>query len=278
VRAANVLFVLLMTAPLLHAAGAVRSSDGIPIAYTVQGKGTPALVFVHCWACDHTFWDAQAPYFARTHQVVTLDLGGHGRSGGGRADWTMAAFAEDVAAVVKHLDLKKVVLIGHSMGGPVIVETARRIPDRLVGLVPVDTLLDVEDRMTDAQVDEALAGFKADFKGATDRFERQWMFVPASKPALIDEIVQKAVSIDPTIGLSALRNTWAYDAREGLQQIHVPIVAVNADKFPTNLAGARKYAPQFDAVIVKDWGHYLMREDPAAFNRALEEALRRIAK
>jgi pimeloyl-ACP methyl ester carboxylesterase len=256
----------------------VRSTDGIPIAYTVQGKGTPALVFVHCWACDHTFWDAQVPHFARSHQVVTLDLGGHGRSGGGRADWTMAAFAEDVVAVVKHLDLEKVVLVGHSMGGPVIVEAARRMPDRLAGLVPVDTLLDVDDPMTPAQIDQALALFKTDFKGATDGFMRQWMFVPASKPALVDEIVQKAQSIDPAVGLSAIHNTWAYDPREALKQIKVPVVAVNADKFPTNLAGARKYAPQFDAVIVKGWGHYLMREDPAAFNAALEEALRRISR
>lgn len=277
-RAASVLLAFFVTAPMAQGAGAVRSADGIPIAYTVQGQGTPALVFVHCWACDHAFWDAQVPYFARTHQVVAIDLGGHGRSGGGRADWTMGAFAEDVAAVVRHLDLKKVVLVGHSMGGPVIVEAARRLPDRLVGLVPVDTLLDVDDPMTATQIDEALAGFKADFKGAVDRFERQWMFVPASKPALVDEIVQKAQSIDPAVGISAIRNAWAYDAREPLKQIHVPIVAVNADKFPTNLLGARKCAPQYDAIIVKGWGHYLMREDPAAFNRALEEALRRIAK
>ena len=277
-RTAAVALAVFVTAPLAHGAGAVRSADGVPIAYTASGKGSPALVFVHCWACDHTFWDAQVPYFARTHQVVTLDLGGHGRSGGGRADWTMATFADDVAAVVKHLDLKKVVLIGHSMGGPVIVEAARRIPDRLVGLVPVDTLLDVDDPMTTAQIDQALALFKTDFKGATASFMREWMFVPASRPALVDEIVRKAVSIDPAVGLSAIRNAWAYDPREPLKQIRVPIVAVNADKFPTNLAGARKYAPQFDAVIVKGWGHYLMREDPAAFNQALEEALRRIKK
>jgi pimeloyl-ACP methyl ester carboxylesterase len=142
----------------------------------------------------------------------------------------------------------------------------------------VDTLLDVDDPMTAAQMDQALAPFKADFKGATASFMREWMFVPASRPALVDDIVQKSQSIDPAIGLSAIRNAWAYDAREGLKQIHVPIVAVNADKFPTNLAGARKYAPLFDAVIVKGWGHYLMREDPAAFNAALDDALRRIAK
>jgi pimeloyl-ACP methyl ester carboxylesterase len=261
-----------------HAAGAVRSADGVPIAYTVQGRGTPAVVLVHCWACDHTFWDGQVPHLARRHRVVTVDLGGHGRSGGGRADWTIAAFAEDVAAVVRHLDLKEVVLVGHSMGGPVVVETAHRLPGRVVGLVPVDTLLDVDQVMTAEQIDAALKGFSADFPGATGRFMREWMFVPASRPALVTEIVQKAQAIDPTVGLSAIRNTWAYDPRPRLRELRVPIVAVNADRFPTNLAAARRYAPQFDAIIVKGWGHYLMREDPGAFNRALDEALRRIAR
>jgi pimeloyl-ACP methyl ester carboxylesterase len=272
------LALVLAVPPPAHAAGAVRSADGVPIAYTVQGRGTPALVFVHCWACDHSFWDGQVPHFAQTHQVVTLDLGGHGRSGSARKDWTMGAFAEDVAAVVRHLGLEKVVLIGHSMGGPVILEAARRLPDRVVGLVPVDTLLDVEDPMTAQQIDGIVAGFQADFKGSVDRFARGYMFVPASSPALIDDVVRKAQSMDPAIALSAIRNTWAYDAREPLRQTRVPIVAVNADKFPTDLAGARRHAPQYDAVIVKGWGHYLMREDPAGFNRALEEALRRIAR
>ena len=281
-NAPTILLALLMTAAGADAAapsaGTVPSADGVAISYTVQGKGSPALVFVHCWACDRSFWNGQLPQFARTHKVVALDLGGHGRSGGGRADWTMGAFAEDVAAVVRKLDLKKVVLIGHSMGGPVIVEAARRIPERVVGLVPVDTLLDVEDQMKPEAIDAAMAPFKADFKGATDRFARQYMFVPATPPALVDDIVRQASSFDPAVGVSAIRNTWSYDARDALRQIRVPIVAVNADKWPTNLEGARRYAPQYDAVIVKGWGHYLMREDPAAFNRALEEALRRILK
>ncbi len=281
-NARPVLLALLMSAASAHAAapsaGTVPSADGIAISYTVQGRGSPALVFVHCWACDRSFWSGQLPHFARTHQVVALDLGGHGRSGSGRADWTMGAFAEDVAAVVRKLDLKKVVLIGHSMGGPVIVEAARRMPGRVVGLVPVDTLQDVEDQMKQETIDAAMAEFKADFKGATERFERQWMFVPATPPALIEDIVRQAAAFDPAVGVSAIRNAWSYDARDALRQIHVPIVAVNADKWPTNLEGARRYAPQYDAVILKGWGHFLMREDPAAFNRALEEALRRIAK
>lgn len=252
------------------------SADGVPIAYTVQGKGTPALVFVHCWSCDSSFWDAQVKHEAATHRVVTIDLGGHGRSGTKRADWTIPAFAADVEAVVKKLDLRKVVLIGHSMGGPVIVEAARRMPERVVGLVPVDTLLDVENVMPAAQIDGFVHGLETDYKGTTERFLRDYMFVPTTPRAVQEDVVARSLAFPPSIGISAIRNTWSYDPRPALGEIKAPIVAVNADKFPTNLEGNRKAAPQFDAVIVPGTAHYLMREKPAEFNRALDEALGRI--
>src|SRR5512144_68056 len=111
--------------------GVVASADGVAIHYHAEGRGSPALVFVHCWACDRHLWDAEVPVFAASHRVVTLDLAGHGESGRGRKDWTIAAYAEDVRAVVEALHLDRVVLIGHSMGGPVIVEAARKMPARV---------------------------------------------------------------------------------------------------------------------------------------------------
>lgn len=259
--------------------GEARSFDGTRIHYRVDGrgeKGSPALVFVHCWSCDLHYWEAQLPRFARRYRVVALDLAGHGRSGKGRRDWTVESFGRDVEAVVRHLDLKRVVLIGHSMGGPVVLEAARRMPERVAGLVPVDTLLDVDDHMTPEKIEEYLAPFAADYKAATDKFARAYMFTPTSPPALVDAIVREASAADPAVAIPALRSTWAYDAAPALESLKVPIVAVNADKWPTNLAAARRHAPQFDVVLVKGVGHYLMREKPEGFNVALEEALVRL--
>src|SRR5262249_39407728 len=131
----------------------VPSSDGVPIRYRVLGDGRPALVFVHCWTCDQHFWDASLGRFTRDYTVVTLDLAGHGGSGRGRKEWTIAAFADDVKAVVEKLGLERVVLIGHSMGGPVALEAARKMPQRLVAPVPVDTLVDVEGRPRPEEAD-----------------------------------------------------------------------------------------------------------------------------
>jgi pimeloyl-ACP methyl ester carboxylesterase len=252
------------------------SGDGVPIHYRAQGRGSPALVFVHCWACDQHFWDSQIPRFAKGHRVATLDLAGHGASGRARQDYTIEAFGNDVEAVVAALGLKEVVLIGHSMGGPVILEAAHRMGGRVVGLVPVDTLLDV-DRPQDAkEIETFLGSMRADFGGAAAKFMRDWMFVPASDPRLIERIVAQVSTFPPEIGLSALRHTWAYDSARALEGIKVPIHALNTDKFPTNLAAERRHAPQFEATIMKGVGHYLMLEDPPRFGDLLESALRAV--
>ncbi|NOR13724.1 MAG: hypothetical protein GQ545_10775 [Candidatus Aminicenantes bacterium] len=67
----------------------VASTDGVSIHYQVQGKGTPALVFVHGWCCDLTYWEKQWDPFAEKYTVVSIDLAGHGQSGLNRESWTI---------------------------------------------------------------------------------------------------------------------------------------------------------------------------------------------
>jgi alpha/beta hydrolase family protein len=119
--------------------GTATSIDGVTIKYEVAGQGEPALVFVHCWSCNRRFWDDQVAYFAPRYRVVRLDLAGHGGSGRGRGDYTIETFGADAAAVIEQLALKRVILIGHSMGGPVAVEVEKRLGDRVIGVVGVDT-------------------------------------------------------------------------------------------------------------------------------------------
>ena len=161
------------------------------------------------------------------------------------------------------------ILVGHSMGGLVAVETARLMPTKLAGLVPVDILLDVEEEMKPEEVVAYLQPFRADFTGAAEKFIRDYMFVPSSDPVLIERVVTQVKAGQPEMAVAALEAAWKYDARAGLREIKAPITAINAEKFPTNLEGNRRYAPQFDAAIMKGVGHYLMLEDPARFTELL---------
>lgn len=256
----------------------IASADGLPIVYQVQGKGDISLVFVHCWSCDKSFWQSQVPEFARNYQVVTLDLGGHGDSGQGRKEWSLEAFGLDVAAVVNQLKLKKVILIGHSMGGPIAIEAARLLPKQVLGIIAVDTLLNVEEKFTEEQFEQFMTPMRKDFKGATENFLRAWMFTPKTDPALIEKVIKKMSSAKPEIALGAWESMYRYDLIGAMDKIKVPIRLIIADKFPLNIEAGKRHAVSFEARIMKGVGHFLHMEKPAVFNKLLDETLKELVK
>ena len=155
--------------------GVIASGDGLEIAYDVRGRGEPALVFVHCWACDRSFWKGQLDDLAADHKVVSLDLGGHGQSIGEREKWRILGLAQDVKAVIADLELKSFILIGHSMGGPVSLEVARLMPGHALGVIGIDTLHNAEFQIPEEMMAGILGQYRANFQGTMTMFV-QMMF------------------------------------------------------------------------------------------------------
>jgi len=251
------------------------SEDGVFIAYEVRGEGEPALIFVHGWCCDRSYWDAQLSYFAQKHKVVAIDLAGHGESGLDRKEWTMGAFGEDVVAVVNKLNLDQVVLVGHSMGGFVILEAARRIPQLVIGLVGVDTLQNFEDKLTQEQIDEMLTPLRSNFVEFSRNFVLS-MFTPTSDSALIEKIANDMSSAPQVVGIGALEGYIDFQNNEIIQvlkEVKAPITCINSDMYPTNVKANQRYAPSFKALIMSGVGHFNMMEDPKTFNLLLEETV-----
>jgi pimeloyl-ACP methyl ester carboxylesterase len=212
----------------------VRSADDVTISYHVQGQGKPALVFVHGWCCDKSYWKSQVPHFAKQHKVVTVDLAGHGESGLGREDWSMEAFGKDVAAVVEKLDLDQVILIGHSMGGPVVLAAAQQMPKRTMGVVGVDTYLNVDREYTQEQIDEYLGRLRTDFADTTSKLVRR-LFAPDADPDLVEWVVADMCSGPPHVGIGAVQGYLKFDRKEALREIRVPIYSINSDMRPTDI-------------------------------------------
>jgi len=257
----------------------VDSADGVPIRYEVHGSGDPALVFVHGWSCDRTYWDAQIPYFSDRYRVVTIDLAGHGESGLGREVWSMRAFGQDVTAVVEELGLDHVVLVGHSMGGPVVVEAARLLGDRVRLVVGADTFKDVSGRYTREFIANWLQPFRVDFDAAMSDFVTSF-FLQTSDSALIEQTVDDMSAAPPNVALGAaeeLMNWGSIEQAAAFRELSVPVRLINSDYSPTNVDAGREYTSSFDAVLMSGVGHFVMMEDPATFNRLLSEIVEGVA-
>lgn len=255
------------------------SFDSERIAYEVAGEGKTALIFVHGWSCDGRYWQKQKNVFANEYQVITVDLAGHGHSSLDRSDFSMSSFAKDVKAVIDNENIDRAILIGHSMGGGVIAEAARLMPEKIIGIVGVDTLQNVAERIPQAVIDEMTTPFESDFKRAAQKFVLP-MFPKGSDQRLVNWVKEDMSSAPKEIALSAFRHYLGQyvngEATVVFKDVTVPVISINARLWPTEPDKNRKHIKNYQLFYIEETGHFPMLERPEDFNRLLEKAFQSI--
>jgi len=264
---AGLLAVSFGTAP----AGAA-SVDGIDIHTVAAGSG-PTIVFVHGWTCDTSSWRDQMPAFDDNYRVIALDLPGHGQSGS-PADglFSMELFARAVEAVRAEAGADRIVLVGHSMGAPVIRRYALDYPEHVAGLVAVDGSLDVR-------------GFGRGGRGGGGAFAVtpemrenmiRGMFVAETPPELQQHILDMMLGAPEATASGAMAAMFGQRVEAG-EIVQAPALAVVAGTAALpNVEAMREIVPDFEAAQVPGTGHFLMMEKPAEFNRLLAGFLDKI--
>jgi pimeloyl-ACP methyl ester carboxylesterase len=205
-------------------------------------------------------------------QVITIDLGGHGKSGTGRQLWTIDSFSQDVAAVVDAVGPEEVVLVGHSMGGNVAVAAALHLGERVKGVVWVDTYKKLGSPRPAEEIQKVLAPFRANFKDTTEAYVRG-MFPASADETLVRRVAEDMAAAPPTIAVSALEAsmTFGRTITETLKGLKARIIAINADEPPTDVPSMLRHRVQ--VVIMPGVGHFLMMEAEGRFNSLLKEVL-----
>lgn len=252
------------------------SKDGVPIAYSVYGKGEPALVFAHGWCGARSVWFNQVPYFAKKYKVVLLDLAGHGASGRQRKVYTQEAFGEDVSAVVNAVKSDKVILIGHSMSGTVILEANRLLKGKVAGLIAVDTLENFE-RFPASQEEsrEYIDPLKNDFLNNSGAFMAR-MFTKNADPKLVKQVVRNVSRANPEIAINTIECYFNTPVIPLLADVNVPLWSLNSDLWPSFPEINSKYLKSYHLRIMPGLGHFLMVEAPDEFNRQLDDIINQI--
>ena len=259
--------------------GVVPSADGTPISYEVHGEGEPTLILVHGWSCDARYWYAQVAHFAARHRVVTVDLAGHGHSGTGREDYTTGSFGEDVRVVADAVSGDRFILVGHSMGSLVIAEAARLLPSRVLGLIAVDALHNLEFPVTEANAAAMIASLEADFPAACRKFAAG--MIKSDTDADLAAWIEADMAAAPShVAVSAMRGymaQWISGAGPALfEELPLPVVAVCADLWPVDAEANRRHMHTFEAIVLEATDHFLMLGAAEEFNRALEKAVAKI--
>ena len=240
--------------------------EGRKVHYSSYGKGAKALVLVHGWTCDETFWEANVPGLSKRFRVLTVDLPGHGQSDPAPM-YSLDSFADAVSAVMEDAGVKRAALVGHSMGGPVLLAFARRHPEQVTALVAVDAAF------SDPQSAARSKAQGRSFLGPEALKAResiiQGMFSAATTPAMREHILQVMLAAPEEVADGAIQGMrdpefWRDD------RINVPFLEIAAvsSKY-VKLGALRSRFPRAQIRRVRGTGHFLMMEKPQTFNRIL---------
>lgn len=220
----------------------------------VSGRGAQPMMFAHGFGCDQNMWRYVAPAFEDDYRVILFDYVGAGKS-----DWSafdakryasLAGYAQDILDIIRQLDLRNVILVGHSVSSMIGVLAAIEEPSRF------DRLILVGPSPRYINDPPYVGGFEqADIDGLLDMMDRNYIgwanfMAPAimknpDRPELGTELTESFCSTDPVIARSFAKATFLADNRADLAQVTVPSLILQCSD---------------DMVAPTEVGEYLHRE------------------
>jgi 3-oxoadipate enol-lactonase len=244
--------------------------DGINIAFDRRGKGVP-LVLIHGYPLDHTIWEEVAVSLVDEFDLIIPDLRGFGASDAIEADDSIIDYATDVAGLLNHLKIKKAYLVGHSMGGYVVMAFAREYQERVsgVGLVSTQTQADTPERRKGrvATAKQVLAqGMGIVVESMTPKL---------SADGRVQDFARSLITRQRPLGIFGALNAMAGrpDSTELLTTFNFPAVIVHGDTdalIPVERGREMKAAlPSAHYVELAGSGHMPMMENPKAVADAI---------
>lgn len=261
--------------------------DGVPMYYEDDGTG-PAVILIHGWTMNGSFWAQNVPALAGSHRVVNVDLRGHGQSGKTDAGHTIAQYAADVHHLIRHLGLRDVTMVGWSMGTAVTLSFIEQFG---TGLLKSTALVDQSPRFLSApDWDFPLFGAytPADIAALVQGLHHARPVV--AKPFIADcfaseppsEVTDAVYAETTKTSTGAAADVWfnmAYaDFRSVLPSVDVPTLLAYGKRskiFPGDLdQWMATQLPDAHVVPFEQSGHAPFSEEPDAFNEALLGFLR----
>ena len=251
----------------------------VEINYFQQGQGDTTLLFLHGWCIEGTYWKNQVDYFSETYRVFAIDLPGFGKSKAERANWTIEEYAKDVTAFIEAMNLENVVIIGHSMAGEIMLQTALTNNPKITGIVGVDNFKLIDVVFTPEQMKQMtdfLPLLEKDFKNSAPIYADLMLFHPTTSKEVKDRVKNDFANSNSVIGYGTLMNQMQYASTDAqrLEQLNYKLYLINSDGFPTNEIGLKNHCKNsFQVESIAATGHYPMIEKPTEFNLILEKVL-----
>ncbi|NLF44259.1 MAG: alpha/beta hydrolase [Bacteroidales bacterium] len=252
----------------------------VVINYYQQGRGDTTLLFLHGWCIDGMYWNNQLDYFSSAYNVFAIDLPGFGKSKAERTNLTVEEYANDVTTFIDSMKLENVVIIGHSMAGEIMLQTALTNNPKIVGIVGVDNFKSIDVVLPPEQMKQMtdfLLLLEKDFKNTAPVYADLMLFHPTTSKEVKDRVKNDFANSNPAIGYETIitQMQYAYSDAQRLEQLNYKLLLINSDGYPTNEIGLKNHCKMgFQVEPLPATGHYPMIEKPREFNLLLEKVLK----
>lgn len=253
---------------------------GCQLHFEDRGRGEPVLL-VHGLGSSIQDWEYQIPHLIRTHRVIALDLRGHGRSGKPRERYSMQGFASDVAALIEHLGLPSVHLVGISMGGMIGFQLGVDRPELLRSLTIVNSAPEVKPRNPAEwwQVAKRWSLSRLLSMQTIGKGLGRLLFPRPEQAELRTKVEQRWPQNDKRSYLASLDAIIGWGVRERLKAITCPTLVISADRDYTPVALKQAYVAEMAnarLLVIEQSRHATPMDQPQRFNTALDEFLAQV--
>jgi 3-oxoadipate enol-lactonase len=251
--------------------------NGIDTYYEIHGKqGAPWLAFSHSLACSLRMWEAQIDAFKDRFRILAYDTRGHGKSAAPAGPYTLEAMADDLRALVSHLDIQRLHFVGLSMGGMIGQTFAIKYPGVFSSLALADTTSRYPAEAAPLWQERIRTAETKGMEPLVQPTLERWFTAPfREKNAEIVRKIATAISTTPVAGYAGCCAAIPrINVTARLKEIKCPVLVICGDQDPgTPPAMAREIHENTAGsklVMIPQAAHLSNLEQPAAFNRALE--------
>jgi pimeloyl-ACP methyl ester carboxylesterase len=249
------------------------------VHYKEYGQGEKSLIFIHGWGCDLNTWKYQFDYFKDKYHLVLIDLPGYGQSDKVEQNYTIDLFAQSVSEVIRDLDIKNPVLVAHSMGLPIAIESLKQLNNGNAILVNIDGVyFDFPtDNIENIQYKEGLTEFANMFNGENYKQNVEQFcngFITESTPEDVKSyILSTMIETPQKVGYQSMKSLVdpKYWDKKTLTNQSISIYAKTDELAPDNENLLRKQFPNLTYIEMDSVNHFLMMEKPKKVNEILKE-------
>lgn len=257
---------------------AIASIGQVQLAYCRQGQAPQALLWLHGGFVSMRTWDEPwAALVADGLSMLAVDLCGHGRSSRREGPTSVSLMAADVLGLLDRLGVEQVVICGHSLGGMVAQELTLMAPDRVLGLILVDTTFNTSDTKLEAlQSVAARVAFR--FLSVERVIEMTARELSVYRPDVAAHVRQEMASFarDPAHYQRIWQAVFDFDVRAELSQLRCPMLILAAASNPGTSRQAlvfERECPQAHVILLPKCGHMIHWDQPELFLHAAREFL-----